>query len=83
MIMPVQRDSKILMTCGQIVNLVVKHQNIKKKMSDYLFWDEMWNTSSSEQQKTKFDEDHALDMVLNDMVDSLPEEGIEIKNDNQ
>ena len=52
-------------------------------MSDYLFWDEMWNTSSSEQQKTKFAEDHALDMVLNDMVDSLPEEGIEIKNDNQ
>ena len=61
-------------------------------MSDYTFWDEMWNTSSSEQQKAKFDEDHALDMVLNDMVDSLPEEvideilngeEIEIKNDNQ
>ena len=61
-------------------------------MSDYLFWDEMWNTSSSEQQKTKFDEDHALDIVLNDMVDSLPEEAIdeilngeeiEIKNENQ
>ena len=62
------------------------------KQSNYTFWDEMWNTSSSEQQKTKFDEDHALDMVLNDMVDSLPEEvideilngeEIEIKNDNQ
>lgn len=61
-------------------------------MSDYTFWDEMWNTSSSEQQKTKFDEDHALDMVLNDMVDSLPDEvideilngeEIEIKNKNQ
>lgn len=43
-------------------------------MSDYKFWDEMWNTSNPQKEEPKedeFDEDHALDMVLNQMIEEL------------
>jgi hypothetical protein len=40
----------------------------KKNNDDYIFWDEMWNHSDGEK---VFDEDHALDIVLNTMVDEI------------
>ena len=40
----------------------------KNQGNDFIFWDEMWNNSENEK---VFDEDHALDIVLNTMVDEI------------
>lgn len=40
----------------------------KNQGNDFIFWDEMWNNSENEK---VFDEDHALDIVLNTMIDEI------------
>lgn len=37
-----------------------------------IFWDEMWNQSGdTNNQNEEWDEDHALDMVLNEMIEDI------------
>jgi hypothetical protein len=39
----------------------------KERGNDHIYWDEMWNGSGD----TQFDESHALDTILNDMVEDI------------
>lgn len=43
-----------------------------------IFWDEMWNQSGdTNNHNEEWDEDHALDMILNQMVDDIDDKELE------
>jgi len=43
-----------------------------KNKDKFIFWDEMWNQSGDTTNKIEeWDEDHALDIVLNQMVEDM------------